>query len=293
MCAREINLKIADLSVLLTSRDAGLKLAAQGAIKAFAVPSAIPDVIVRAGWKDLAADPGGQIVFDSGGVWQLYRTDGLHCFDFKAPSIGSSSYKRAYFDPEFRTGDLYLNPSFFDSSLPNYPLEYPLDELLILALLSKGLGVEVHACGIGDGDSAGYLFLGQSGAGKTTTAMLWRERKQIRVLSDDRIIVRLRGAEFWMYGTPWHGEAELALPDRAPLTQICFLRHGPINQVRSLSRAETVARLFSCAFASFYNQSAIAHMLAFFHSLAILVPAAELTFVPDEQVVDFVRSALS
>ena len=73
------------------------------------------------------------------------------------------------------------------------PLEYPLDELLLQGLLARGRGAEIHACGIADGSGRGLLFVGQSGAGKTTMARLWEGERGITVLSDDRIILRRVG----------------------------------------------------------------------------------------------------
>src|SRR5207237_1133299 len=78
------------------------------------------------------------------------------------------------------------------------PLEYPLDELLITNWLSCGRGVEVHACGLVDRESGGHLFLGHSGAGKSTTTLLWKKLRDVRVLSDDRIILRKHATDIWM-----------------------------------------------------------------------------------------------
>ena len=92
--------------------------------------------------------------------------------------------------------------------------------------LSRGEGVEVHAVGISDEQGRGHLFLGHSGAGKSTTARLWIDRPGVRILSDDRIILRVREGRIWMYGTPWHGDAGIASPDCAPLDEIYLLEHG-------------------------------------------------------------------
>src|SRR5262249_43736388 len=163
----------------------------------------------------------------------------------------------------------------------------PLDELLILNLLAKGNGVEVHACGLVDADGEGRLFLGQSGAGKTTTARLWQNIEGTQILSDDRIIIRELGGQLWIYGTPWHGEAELAFTGRAPLRRIYFLRHGRTNAVVRLKHAEAVGRLFSCSFPLFYDPQALDSTLMYFEKIASSIPCCELSFVPDERVIEF------
>jgi len=156
-------------------------------------------------------------------------------------------------------------------------------------LLALGRGVEVHAFGVEDSDGRGYLFVGQSGAGKTTTARLWQRERGIHVLSDDRIILRRLEERIWMYGTPWHGEAELACSTRTPLTQIFFLGRGDSNEVLPMRPPEVVARLMACSFVPFYNASALDHALAFFEHVTKTIPCGELRFVPDERVLEFVR----
>ena len=76
------------------------------------------------------------------------------------------------------------------SSYPGVALSYPLDELLIMHRLTQEKAIELHSCGIVRPDGTGNLFVGHSGAGKSTTTRLWMERENVEILSDDRIIVR-------------------------------------------------------------------------------------------------------
>ncbi|HYM76014.1 MAG TPA: hypothetical protein VE377_08555 [Candidatus Dormibacteraeota bacterium] len=56
--------------------------------------------------------------------------------------------------------------------------------------LTQEKAIELHGAGIVRADGIGNLFVGHSGAGKSTTTRLWTEREDVEVLSDDRIIVR-------------------------------------------------------------------------------------------------------
>ena len=154
--------------------------------------------------------------------------------------------------------------------------------------LPRGRGAEVHACGMVDPSGHGHLFLGNSGAGKTTLARLCGRVEGTRVLSDDRIILRRLDSRLWMYGTPWHGDAELACPDRAPLTRIYFVRHGQGNALVGQKPAHAVGRLFACCFPLFYSAEALAFTLGFFEEVVKAVPCCELQFLPDARVADFV-----
>jgi hypothetical protein len=143
-----------------------------------------------------------------------------------------------------------------------------------------------------DADGSGYLFLGESGARKTTIARLWEKDRQVLVLSDDRIIVRSSEGKYWMYGTPWHGEAELASSARTELTRVFFLGRGK-NEIIPVSQIQAVSRLFACSFVPFYYAAGLDFTLELFHRLTRTVPCSELRFVPDVQCVGFVRESVS
>ena len=287
--ASVLTVSIGDIRIALISHDPDLRLQVQQATKRFLVDNEDADVIVRARWGELHDPAAGNKTFDSGGLWRLYQQNSNYLFRFTSPAFGRLPYKQACFSSDFTSGDILLHRDYFDHRQPVDALEYPLDELLMMNLLTLGRGVEVHACGVEDSDGRGYLFVGQSGAGKTTTARLWQKARGIRILSDDRIILRSLEARIWMYGTPWHGDAKLACSTRTPLTQIFFLVRGAHNKMVPVRPPEAVARLMACSFVPFYNGSALAHALAFIEHVTDGVPSGELRFAPDERVLEFVR----
>src|SRR5438876_3508289 len=208
-------LRVANLTIALTSEDPMLAVPPEGAMRQFLVEDGDPDLRLQARWGKLDAVSGGEPLFDSGGLWRLVAANGSLRFSCTSPALGSLPYKMASVDRAFRAGEVWLHRPYFPSGRPAHPLEYPLDELLMIHLLAEGRGVEVHACGAVAPNGQGYLFVGQSGAGKTTMARLWQKAEGaggadgVRILSDDRIILRKIDGTLWMYGTPWHGEAGL------------------------------------------------------------------------------------
>lgn len=287
--ADELRIRIADVTIGMKSADPDLTVQLEGEIKRFGVPAGNPDLRIRASWGDLTNQCCGRPIFDSGGTWRLFDRTDSYCFHFTAPRFGRIPYKRARLNHDFTQGEVLLHRPFFETDKPVYPLQYPLDEILMLNMLSRQRGAEVHACGVVDSTGGAFLFAGQSGAGKTTMAKLWGQERGITILSDDRIILRKDMNRFWMYGTPWHGEAELASPSRAPLTAVYFLRHGRKNKISAKIGAEAAALLFSRSFPVFYDPEGLRYTLEFYDHLTREVPCYELDVVPNRRIIDFVR----
>lgn len=244
------------------------------------------DIDISVQWTDRLQKTGGRKLFDSRSVWVLHEEDDGFVFDLSTPVLGDQPYKRLSVDRGFSFARLWLNRECWPWGRRAYPLEYPLDELLVTNWLSaRAEGVEVHGCGLVDRGTGGHLFLGHSGAGKSTTARLWRSLRAAHVLSDDRIILREQSSEIWMHGTPWHGEAGLASPGKTKVQKIFVLEHGDRNEVLPLPQARAVAELFARCFPPFYDHGRLTFALSFLHQITNRVPCYRFRFVPDESAV--------
>lgn len=281
-------LRVADIATRVVCDDPAIVSTMSGAGSRFLTDDGAADTTVRVQSASRLAHPDADKLFDSGLVWQLYRDADDFIFTFTSPVFGPTPYRLARFNSSFTSGDVWLREACLGGEFPLKPLDYPLDELLMISLLARGRGVEVHACGVIDIDGAAYLFAGQSGAGKSTIARQW-SRAGATVLSDDRLVLRLRDGKVWVHGTPWHGEEQFGCPESAPLSRIFFLAHAPENRATRMTEAGAVAVLFARAFPPFYDQAGLDFTLSFLGDVMGRVPAAELGFVPDATVVNFVR----
>ena len=258
-------------------------------------------------------------VFDSGYSWRLYEGEEQFQFDFFVPACGKQPYKRLIVDHQFCEAILEMSEKSFEGTTHRFsPLAYPLDELLIMHRLTQENAIELHGCGIVGTDGIGNLFVGHSGAGKSTTTRLWTKREGFEALSDDRIIVR-RGGDLpthcddgllrpreWpalqsthfaqndgkkmmrMYGTPWHGEGMYASPGSAQLARIFILEHGQENVVTRLAPGQAVAELFARSFVPFHRHEYIDAALEFLHEVVDAVPVYRFAFEPDQRAVDVI-----
>lgn len=269
----------------------GLQLALDPELFAFQVSPENSDVWIEVDWTSEIAAPSGSPLFHSGGLWSLYEECGGYAFYFSTPLLGPTPYRKAWFDHEFRFGRISMLRRFYDPSQPVNALEYPLDELVTIHRLSVGEGVEVHALGVVDEFNRGHLFIGHSGAGKSTSARLWQKRPGARVLSDDRIILRCENGRIRMHGTPWHGDAGLALAESADLFGIYVLAHGTRNTLTRIPAGRAAAELLARSFVPYHSANGLAFTLQILDRVTREIPCSRFEFVPDQSALEVICRA--
>jgi len=253
----------------------------------FRAKGVVPDVSIQVEWVARLRPSLGRQVFDSGTTWRLYESEAGFQFDFIAANFGERPIKKLMIDSHFSRATLQMSEECFaEVRHAAEPLAYPLDELLIMHRLTQERAIELHGVGIVGPNGASNLFVGHSGAGKSTTARLWTSLHNVEILSDDRIIVREDANEIFMYGTPWHGEAHFALPQRAPLQRIFVLEHGHGNVLTRLTRSQMIAELFARSFVPFHRHEYVDSALSFLERVADSVPCYRYSFEPDEYAVE-------
>lgn len=109
---------------------------------------------------------------------------------------------------------------------------------LIVAALSERSGLLLHAaCLIRD--HRAYIFLGRSGAGKSTIA---RHASQMTYVNDDRIAVRRVHGKWWAFGVPLADNSGSPSPNvAAPIAGLYFIKKNseesclPLDPKRALA----------------------------------------------------------
>jgi len=225
-------------------------------------------------------------LFDSTGVWQLFRHQGGVLYALHTPDSPHPFYKALAMDAALSCGTLYWPRPH----VGRHPLEYPLDELIFQHRLVRDGALEIHACTLVIGGRA-WLFCGQSGAGKTTTARLWRRlRPKTPILTDDRVVLRPRGGRVWAHGTPWHGTGGFHSASGVPLGAICFLEQAETTLLVLIHGAEAVARLFARSFPPPWEAAGLAAALALCERTVGEVPCFRLPFRKDASAVAVVSA---
>jgi hypothetical protein len=255
--------------------------------------------------KNLKSTISNHKLFEANFTWGLYRGQKAAVSDQRSavsrkitnstkdnswniltiPSIKNGRRRRLFaeFDNDFRNGTVY-----FHKEGENYFL-YPFLELLTINLLAESNGVILHASCIDDNGS-GYLFLGHSGAGKSTIANLWNEEKDIRILSDDRVILSLSENGLIAHGTPWHGTANYAINASVPVRKIFFINHSKHNSAIKINGIKAASELVRNAFLTFWDKRRMECSTETLMQISQKAEMFSLGFYPDRKILDFVRN---
>jgi hypothetical protein len=243
----------------------------------------------------VAADPpsreGAQRLHDLGSWIYAYRYKDQLLVGFRIKDPGDTFPYLAMDVSELAAlARFYVRPEGIEAAGFLHPFQRPAAEIFLLHCLSTRHGTMFHSCGVDD-CGRGYLFIGPSSAGKTTMARLWRETANVPVLSDENVIVRRAGEDFLLYGTPWPGDGGTYHTGSCKLECIFFIEHAPANSLERVHGTAAVAPMLLQGFPQFWHEQRTRTMLPLIADLANQVSCYRLGFVPDDRVVDYIRSA--
>ncbi|MDT8382074.1 MAG: hypothetical protein RQ728_07445 [Brevefilum sp.] len=224
-----------------------------------------------------------EIIFETNISWRFGRLG--HKWVISYPEV--SAHQLGIFNRDFSNGNIYVSNENGDENHFIFPLSYPMGELLMINLLGLDRGIMLHASGV-IYKGEGYLFPGQGGAGKSTIARLWNQLPGVEAINDDKVILRKMGDTYFIYGTPWHGEGGLALPQSAPLKQIFLIEKSEHNYISALSQTQSIIRIMNGAFLPLWDQQKMDFTLGFLSDLTKDISVQELGFVPDKSIIDFI-----
>lgn len=228
-------------------------------------------------------------VWAAGDAWSLYRNgrqrfiDGPACLSAWSAEMEDDTVR-------VRCGPAMVRREGNQVTACN-PVRYPLDQLLLMYALAQRRGVIVHACGA-EFAGNGAIFLGRSGAGKSTLARLLADTGGCVVLSDDRMIVRMTEEGATMHGTPWPGEAGMAVNRSVPLTACFVLQKAEENSIEDLPASGVADALLPVASIPWYERDVAFPVLETCEAFAAAVPFRVLRFRKDEEAATMVCDAM-
>ncbi len=262
-----------------------------------AIPSGegAESIEVRLEIKDFPSVGQFKKIFETPDAWSMFRDrDQYFWIDIPASSAVEPDCV-VCFDRRAEKVTVYCGESFITEvsgkKMLINPISYPLDQILLMYALAEVGGACMHATAV-DFNGKGYLFPGRSGAGKSTISEIFLSGNHA-VLSDDRMVVRKIGDAFRCFGTPWAGDAGIAENRNLPLHGIFFIFHGNENMIEKITPAEAFEKLMPVTSIPWYDEKVTPDILSFCEDLVMNVPAYDLHFKPDKEVVDLLEKFAS
>ncbi len=230
----------------------------------------------------------GQPVFQADEHAGFYRENGSWVIRLGQEGAPETVDRTAILEPSGKTGTLVMHVDQFPMLPRSYPLESPLEEILFRCLLPDRGATLVHACGVA-WKGRGYLFVGSSGAGKSTTARLWKAAGA-SVLNDDRIVLEVSDRGLLIHPTPWSGDYPKVDGDSMPLAAMYLLRKGCEVAFEPLRPASALALLYAKSFPPLWDRDKIAASLDTLAHACSAVPCGWLTAPADQRAVAWVQA---
>lgn len=228
-----------------------------------------------------------ECLFEGRDHWSIYRQENQYRLEI-VDSLTKKKDRIAVVDRDFSKAVIYVQKKKWHTQR----LLRPLIEIILMNYLAHKTGLLVHGAAIRDHDR-GYVFIGPSGAGKTTISQFWAQKEgDYAVLGDERIVLRRETGGWFAYGTPWPGLGFTVASDRVPIDAVYLIRHGKKrHQILEAPRPILFHEIFSQVFSSFWDRSSLDAISESCGQLIQEVPVYQLPFLKQPDVTDFIQKS--
>lgn len=290
--ANKIPISIAEILLDLTSPLTVDELGIKESLGLFFGIPETPLATVKLRWEESmsAPEPEGKLIYDPGYIWKMYRDEKYYFAAFNYGKIGRSNEAKCLLRANPAWNDLVIYEQRAGSMWQSILSIGAGDLILRTALVFIG-GLVFHASGLID-NGKGIVFIGHSGAGKSTQVDIWREEPGVIIVNHDRMAVRANNSISICYGTPWGGTADVALNLSAPLSALIILEQAANNYIEEVTPMAAASVLSACAFMPYWDAPLMVRALENLNTVLDNVPVYRLYCRPEKGVIPVVRSIL-
>jgi len=252
--------------------------------------SPLARVVLR--WEECAQPPipRGDLIYDPGSIWKMYRAGPDWYAALRYSNWGGAVQTQ---------GVLRANPGWDDLTLSEHRTGAVWRGLLLaiageLLLATKAVltdGLVLHASGVDD-NGQGVVFIGHSGAGKSTQLGLWSQESGVTPMNDDRIVVRVEARGPMCYGAPWGSTANITCNRQVPLSALILLEQAKENNIQRLSPSVSALLLLARTLLPYWDRELMQRAMTNLDAILSCVPVYRLRCRPEPEVVSVVRSVL-
>jgi hypothetical protein len=214
---------------------------------------------------------------------------------------GRDRYERvARFDERFEEGEVVVSPAL--AAQRRYPLEHPLDELVLVHRLAREGGlILLGSVVIREGRA--LAFVGQDSATREPEAESglppgsparehlasgrgWR-RLGDPLLAPNHLVLRIADLGVRVYGTPWQARSGLASPASARLDAVHVIRPAKAVYAERLHGAAACSELLAHVIAPVHDPESPDRLLRVVEQVARRVSVTRLGMPEENRVVPF------
>ncbi len=224
--------------------------------------------------------------------WAVYEKKEKIIYKWFNPSTSYDTFSRKIVANQDHTKlDIYhddkMKKAFLNGNLPNISL-LPTDQLLFSRVLGYKQGCLLHSTGL-IYKKKGYIFVGHSGAGKTTISKIMEPESTI--LCDDRNIIRKIKQEYHLFGTWRHSDLATVSSLSAPLKGIFFLNQSKKNKItKIIDTQKSFFILMDCLIRSLVTHDWMELTMDFIESLSKQVNCYDLEFDKTGKIIEQIEA---
>lgn len=225
-------------------------------------------------------------------LWAIYKKYNSWIYLGIPPDGAGTKLQRVMvFNADHTRGRIYNDgdAAFFKGGRTALTLAIT-DQIFLARLLAERKGFYLHVCGA-NFEGKGLLFAGDSGAGKSTMAMMLKGKAEI--LCDDRVIVRSLDEGFKIYGTWSHGDVPDISANSVLLKAIMFLEKADENCLIHLEdKREIIKMLLASLVKPLVTVDWWEKALVLIEKISEEIPCYRLRFDKSGRVVDVLRKIM-
>lgn len=140
-------------------------------------------------------------------------------------------------------------------------------------------------CSVVEHNGKAILFSGDSGAGKSTQAELWKRHRGAKIINGDRGAICEKDGKFLVCGVPFNGTSAICNNESCEVGALVLLEHGEKNELVKLPQASAFKTLLGKTTYYEWDRESVENVLNILEKFVKAVPVFKLKCLPDESAV--------